>query len=49
MTTTPALIAYLQGLIPLSELPDTLGFSNADDVWQRSIANLDVGLVIRQR
>jgi len=51
MTTTPALIAYLQGLIPLDELPDTLGFSNAmwqamENLWQRSIANLDMGLVI---
>lgn len=51
MTTTPALLAYLRGLIPLDTLPDTLTFDDAlwqamDDLWQRSIARIDGGIVV---
>ena len=52
MTTTLALLAYLRGLIPLDTLPDTLTFDDAlwqamDDLWQRSIARIDEGIVVK--
>jgi hypothetical protein len=45
MTTTPALLAYLQELTPLDALPDVLTFDSElwqemDDLWQRSVARL---------
>jgi hypothetical protein len=51
VTTTPALLAYLQGAISLDALPDTLTFDDAlwqamNDLWQRSVARLAEGIVV---
>lgn len=51
MTTTPALLAYLQGSISLADLPDVLTFDDElwqamDDLWQRSVARLSEGIVV---
>ena len=51
MTTTPALLAYLQGLISLNALPGILTFDHGlwqamDDLWQRSVARLKEGIVV---
>jgi hypothetical protein len=51
MTTTPALLAYLQGLISLDTLPGILTFDHGlwqamDDLWQRSVARLKEGIVV---
>jgi hypothetical protein len=51
VTTTPALLAYLRGAIPLDALPDTLTFDDAlgqamNDLWQRSVVRLSEGIVV---
>lgn len=48
--TTPALIAYLQGLISLDAVPGVLAFDDKlwqamDNLWQRSVAHLSEGIV----
>ena len=51
MTTTPALLAYLRGLISLDALPGILTFDHGlwrtmDDLWQRSVVRLKEGIVV---
>lgn len=51
MTTTQALIGYLQGRVPLNELPDVLHLDDRlwqamDDLWRQSIVDIDRGIVV---
>jgi hypothetical protein len=51
MATTPALITYLQGLTPITTVPDGLSLDNGlwqamNTLWQRSVAHLSEGIVV---
>jgi hypothetical protein len=51
MTTTLALLTYLQGSISLDALPDVLTFDDElwqamDNLWQRSVTRLSEGIVV---
>lgn len=51
MTTTPALLAYLEGSTSLGALPDVLTFDDElweamDDLWEHSVARLSEGIVV---
>jgi hypothetical protein len=50
MAITPALITYLQGLTPITALPDVLSLDDdlwqvMNALWQRSVAHLSEGIV----
>jgi hypothetical protein len=51
MAITPTLITYLQGLTPITTLPDVLSLDDdlwqvMNTLWQRSIAHLSGGIVV---
>jgi len=51
MATTPVLLAYLQGSVPLDALPNALTLDESlwqsmDGLWQRSVARLSEGIVV---